>query len=201
MKVYGDLKRQMEDLTTGLGSLGIDAELSESRQSEQDIGSGGIFKKNRSLGLINIAKGLIRWINLREASEGQGPDGLHVLYSYYMDYGVRNDTGARLPNTTIVSVRKKRFLIFGAVVATHWRGSFALGRDIANRLNAEPSMILPMIWDDDFEITSYPEHESWILSAKEWKVPSRLQWDAYQALAETLLSATQSHRDTERQPF
>ena len=201
MKVYGDLKRQMEDLTIGLGSLGIDAELSESRQSEQDIGSGGIFNKNRSLGLINIAKGPIRWINLREASEGQGPDGMHVLYSYYMDYGVRYDTGAKLPNATIVPVRKKRFLIFGAVVAIRWRGIFALGTDIANRLNADPSMKFSTIWDDDFEITSYPAHESWILSAKEWRVPSRLQWDAYQALTEHLLSATQSHRDTERQPF
>jgi len=180
MKRHGDMKQQMEDFTTGLGTLGIDAELSESRQSERDIGT-GLFGMNPSLGLINIAKGPIRWINLRVVIEGLGPypsDGLNLYYSFYMDYGIRYDTGAKLPNASIFSVRKKCFPIFGAVVAIRWK-SFGFGKKIADRLNADPSIKSPTIWDDDFEITSYPAHESWILSAissaKEWRVPSRPQ--------------------------
>jgi len=48
--------------------------------------------------------------------------------------------------------------------------------------------------DYGFEITSYPEYECWIMSAKGWRVPSEEQWNAYQAVARHLLAATQAHQ-------
>ena len=55
-------------------------------------------------------------------------------------------------------------------------------------------MKLPSIMDYGFEITSYPDHECWILSAEQWNVPSKDQWDAYQALAGHILAATQAYQ-------
>ena len=179
--IDGDLRYQMERLSTGLVDLGIDAQLSETPQTQQKIGTGGLFKVNSSLGLINIQDGPIRWINLKEARENKSRHGAIVRYTYYMDYGVPYQSGARVPKDWVFSVRVKRFPIFGAVVGIRWTGR-GLGREIADRLNADSLLKRPSIIDSDFEITSYPEHECWVLSAGKWRVPSRDQWDAYQAL-------------------
>ena len=190
--IYGDLKHHMERLCSGLINLGIDAQLSETRQTQQEIGAGGFFKVDRSLGLINIQDGPIRWINLKEARES--PHGEAYRYTYYMDYGVPYDRGARVPKEWIFSVRVKRFPIFGAVSSIRWK-SGGFGREIADRLNADSLLKRPSIMDYDFEITSYPEYQCWILSAKEWRVLSGDQWNAYQALARHLLAAAQAHQD------
>ncbi len=110
-----------------------------------------------------------------------------------LPYGVPYERGAKVPKEWIFSVRVKRFPIFGAVVGIRWRGR-GLGQEIADRLNADSILKLPLIMDYSFKITSYPDHECWILSASERGVPSKDQWDAYRTLAGHLLAATEAHR-------
>lgn len=71
--VDGTLRHQMESLCAGLTDLGLDAELSKTRETENGIGLGGFFKVHSSRGLIYVREGPIRWINLKEARESKGP--------------------------------------------------------------------------------------------------------------------------------
>lgn len=191
--IDGDLKHQMERLCSGLIKFGIDARLSKTWQTEQEIGDGGLFMLTRSLGVINIHDAPICWINLTEARNNKSPGWNEYLYTYYMDYGVPYAGGAMMQKERIFPVRVKTFPIFGDFSHLRWK-SGGFGREITNRNNADPLLIHPSIMDTGLLITSYPEHQCWIMSTKEWRVPSGDQWTAYQTLAGYLLAATQANQ-------
>ena len=169
--------------------MGIDAQLSEMYQLEQDIGNGP------SLGLINIKDGPIHWINLiRE----EGITVSHVPVSkYHMDYGVPLTNKSEITRESIFPVRLRRFPIFGPVVRIHWR-SRGWGGKVADQLNGDPLMGQPTLMDASIELTYHPRNTCWLISAREtrirtaneWRIPSREQWDAYQVLAKHLVTAT-----------
>ena len=198
------MKSQMERLCSELNGLGIDAQLSETHQHEQDIGQGSIslFNRNPSYRLIKIKDGPIRWINLIGA---QRPAQYNEpVTAYHMDYGVPLTIASKITKAWIFTARRKRFPIFGPVVRIHWRGG-RWSRKVADQLNGDPIMVQPAVMDAGIELTCDPEHMCWIISAQEWRIqysyspaegwriPSRERWNAYQALARHLVTATQTH--------
>ncbi len=191
MMAYGDLERQMDRIFIALSDLGIDAQYSETYQPEQVIGIGDMFKANKSLGLINIKDGPIRWINFKEARKNKGLGGDYRCL-YHMDYGVPVPNGSRITKERIFAVPLKRFSILGPVVRIRWKGE-GWGRRVASRLNSDVLMGQPTVMDGGIELACYPEHLCWIISTKEWRRPSKEQWNGYQALAGHLVTATQSH--------
>ena len=191
MMDYGDLECQMDRVFIALNDLGIDTQYSETYQREQVIGIGDMFKANKSLGLINIKDGPIRWINFKEARKNKGRGGDYRCI-YHMDYGVPLPNGSRIMEERIFAAGLKRFFLFGPVVRIRWKGE-GWGRIVANNLNADALMRKPTVMDSGIELTWYPEHLCWIISTKEWRRPSKEQWNGYQALAKHLVTATQSH--------
>ena len=191
MTVYSDLERQMDRIFIALNDLGIDVQLSETYQHQQVIGIGDMFKANNSLGLINIKDGPIRWINFREVKKGKGRGGDHRC-TYNMDYGVPLPSGSELTTERISATGLKRFYIFGPVVRIRWKGA-RWCRYVANQLNGDAAMGKPSNMSDSIELTCYPEHMCWIISIKDWRHPSTEQWNAYQSLAEHLVTATPSY--------
>ena len=181
----------MDRIFISLNELGIDVQYSETYQPEQVIGIDDMFKTNKSLGLINIKDGPIRWINFKEARKSNGP-GKDYHCTYNMHYGVPFTKGSRTTKQRISAARLKRFFIFGQVARIHWKGE-GWGRTVANQLNSDELMGQPAVMDGGIELTCYPDHLCWIISTKEWRRPSEEQWSAYQALGRHLVTATQSH--------
>ncbi len=64
-----------------------------------------------SLGLIDIAGGPIRWVNVRSVGEGD----------YVAEYGVPCEH-APVPNPRLTSVRVRTFPLLGSMVDVRWRG-------------------------------------------------------------------------------
>ncbi len=190
MLVYSDLERQRDRIFIDLNELGIDAQLSETYQPEQVIGIDDMLKTNKSLGLINIKDGPIRWINFKEARKSKGLGGDYRCI-YHMDYGVPLTKGSSITKQRISAVRLKRFSIFGPVVRIRWKGE-GRGRIVASQLNADALMGQAAVMDGGIELACYPDHLCWIISTNEWHSPSEEQWSAYQALARHLVTATQS---------
>ena len=191
MHVFSDLKSPIDRFLAVIIGLGIDGQLAETRQVEQEIGLGGFFKDISSLGLIKIADSPIRWINLREVIQAADPDGHNKRYTYYLDYGVPLTTRAKMNKEWIFGVRIKGFPIFGQVVRIRWKGG-GWGRKVVALLNGDPLMGQPKFMDG-INLTYYPEHLSWIISAKEWQISSIDEWNAYQSMALHLVTATEAH--------
>ena len=196
MIVNGELKPEIEQICTGLNELGIDAQLSETYEHVQDIGK-GLVSRDPSLGLINIKDGPIRWINFRKGNSQVG-------YGYgtndHMDYGVPLTIESKITKEWIFAEEVKRFPIFGPVVRIQWKGG-GWGRKVTDQLNGDPLMGQLTVMDGGIELTCYPEHACWIISAQGWVIPSKEQWDAYEALAGHLVTATQSHMQTHPPAF
>ena len=211
MMAYGDLERQMDRIFIALNDLGVDVEFSETYQREQVIGIGEMFKANNSLGLINIKDGPIRWINFKEAKKNKGL-GADSRCTYKMDYGVPLSACSKISSKRILAARLKRFTIFGPVVRVRWKGEGWVS-NVATHLNEDALMGQPAVMDGNIELTCYPEHMCWIIAAKgfigysspsalsEWRIPSREQWIAYEALARHLVTATQSHVESQTPAF
>ena len=173
-----------DDICARLRSLGIDAQIAERDRTEERIGCGNRrtypFQVDmRSLGLIDIAEGPIRWVNvLRSASS---PSSGTV---YRTDYGVPDPRlGPRMtgyiPNLQIKSVRN--------VSVLRWKGKDS-DRGIINRLNSDISIKHPIMENRDVIIRADGYHKCWIIQVETREVPSKELWNCYQAIADHLLA-------------
>ena len=182
MESFRDKTR--DNIYTGLQSMGIDAQIAERDRTEERIGCGNRrtypFQVDmRSLGLIDIAEGPIRWVNvLRSASS---PSSGTV---YYTDYGVPDPRlGPRMtgyiPNLQIESVRN--------VSVLRWKGKDS-DRGIINRLNSDISIKHPIMENRDVIIRADGYHKCWIIQVETREVPSKELWNCYQAIADHLLA-------------
>ena len=99
-----------------------------------------------SLGLIDIAGGPIRWVNVRSVGEGD----------YVAEYGVPCEH-APVPNPRLTSVRVRTFPLCGSIVDVpwrvsiqpHWLGAFgAVAATAVERLRPPAAGV----WDDNWAI-------------------------------------------------
>ena len=170
-----------DNICAGLQALGIDAQMAAQGRPEETIETGFY---TQSLGMIDIAEGPIRWVNVRKR-QPRGPD---ASVAYYTDYGVPD---TRLepdsPRPRIESVRIKTSLLVGQVVDLRWRGEdFGLG--IVSRLNSDASIKGPIMRSRDVTIQAYSDHKCWIISTETRDPPSGELWSCYQAIARHLLA-------------
>lgn len=192
-KAFRDTMR--DEFCAGLQQrLGIDAALAPRGRREEQVKRA---RRARSLGLIGIPTGQIRWVNVQEFSD------LGVIDTYYCaTYGVPDpQMTATFPNVHIRSVRVRNTRLFGDVVRVDWRGDdFGLG--VIDRL-AEHQWEELMRSAVDLEISAHPEYGCWALSPLgRWRrneamkdhgiwggLPSLPWWNCYQAIGQVLLSA------------
>ena len=107
--------KSRDDLTYVLNSLGVEAEMAVRGRREEKIENSWY---QRSLGVIDIAEGPIKWINIlkKDRNKNSGP-------RWWVVMGIPETIN--LPGfkkTKLKTVRKKTFPIFGKVVDVVWKG-------------------------------------------------------------------------------
>jgi hypothetical protein len=197
MGFFSKVKEAFRDKTRDkiyarLRMLGIDAQMAARGRAEENIGgsprdSTDIFTgtSQESLGLIDIPKGPIRWVNVFRELRNSGYS--QTAY-YYTLYGVPDpELGPAFPRVRIKSVRVKSFPLVGRVVDLRWEGEdFGLG--IISRLNSDYELKHPIMNSRDVIIRAHGDRNCWILSTKTRDAPSQEIWSCYQAIARHLLA-------------
>jgi len=182
-------EKTRENICAGLQGLGIDAQMAARGRVEEKITSGFslLRSRERQLGLIDIRKGPIRWINVRKAEAG-GDAGLVTPDIYYTDYGVPDHRiKPSYSQPWIKSVPKKTFPVLSKVTDLRWKGKdLALG--VISRLNSDISIKDPIRRSCDVNIRAHGYHSCWIISTKTRNPPSMELWNCYQAIAAHLLA-------------
>lgn len=135
-----------DNLCANLQSLGVDARMAERGQAEEDIGR---KDPNKSLGLIDIAEGPTRWINVVAVQQPNWVTNLWFIY------GVPDPRiEPNLTKVRIKSIRMKDFPLFGQVVDLRWKGK-DIGLGIIERLNGDVLLKQPIISSCDAIITAH----------------------------------------------
>ena len=186
------LRDKMRDrFCDGLQQLGIDASLAPRGRLEEKVKRAN---KSRSLGLIDIPGGPVRWVNVQELST------LEDTF-YCATYGVPDPKITRtFPTVTIRSSRVRSTPLFGDVVGVDWKGEdFGLG--LIDQLTAYqwPELMISIV---DLDIKAAPECGCWAISPLgKWRpnemndqgitggLPSSQWWSCYQDIGQLLLEA------------
>jgi hypothetical protein len=170
-----------DNFCADLQSLGIDARMVLRDRPEEEIGE---IRDGRSLGIVHISEGPIRWVNVRKVKETQGNS---TRTYYYTDYGIPDPRlGLDFPRVRIETVLVKKFPVFGKVIDVRWKGQdFGLG--IISRLESDYRLKYPLILD--VSITALSDYGCWIISAQYAKHHlSEKMWSGYQSVVENLLA-------------
>jgi hypothetical protein len=226
LKVFFDIKdRTVERIYTGLLELGIDAQIyTGGLATEEDIHfwqpflSDSRMTTGRPLGFIDINKGPIRWVTIRNETHGAPVSSSRP--TYYTEYGVpdprltdevceqRNGLlhnirralltflglELHLLKIRIKSTRVKSSPMPGQSIDVHWSGT-DLNLGIIKRLNDDITIKGPLIESPQVRICAYGYYRCWIISIKTNKAPSspsRELWDCYQKIAKHLLAEWKS---------
>lgn len=202
------------ELCSKLSAIGLDACIVKRGRAEEDI-SGGVSGK--SLGLIEIRDGPIRWVNvLRHAYSGTAPGGGGVIYTNV--YLVHDRTTPKGGNIELRSVRVKSVPVFGQVVDLRWEASLAktmMGRmpilkrkrvpvemesNLIREMNEDISLKESLIrLKEDVTIHGFPGW-GWAMSARGYEgkwfggmpkglAPPWEKWDCYIRIARHLLES------------
>ena len=113
-EIFRDKSR--DKLAQSLNSLGIRADLAERGRAEERIEKSWY---QRSLGIIDVPQGLVRWINIlkKDASRNSPP-------LWWVILGIPDDR----PLTNhiafdIKTIRRRAFPLFGKVLDVTWKGN------------------------------------------------------------------------------
>lgn len=172
-ETYRDKTR--DDICDHLQSLGIDAQMVERSRAEEKIECGGY---NKSLGMIVISKGPIRWINVVKRSVGQD-------VTYVVKYGVPDPIlGPNSPEPSIRSVIDSS----KEVLDLKWEGKDSGG--IVNRLNNDILLKQTIIMMRRLEVNirAHSDHGCWIISTNTGAQLSVELWNCNQRIARHLLA-------------
>ena len=107
--------KSRDDLAYLLNSTGLKAEMADRGRPEEKIDNSWY---QRSLGIIDISEGPVRWINIlkRDRSKDSPP-------KWWVVMGIPDNVGmAGSKEIKIKTVRKKAFPFFGKVVDVIWKG-------------------------------------------------------------------------------
>lgn len=181
--------KSRDNLTKNLNSIGVNAQMVKRGRPEAKIHD---TWWQRSLGIIDIPDGNIRWINIlkKDRSRHSGPLW-HILF------GIPDERPIQYgENVRIRTIRKKAFPIFGKVVDVNWKGkdsstglAFTLSQD------DEISELSKRI--GDFRVRNFDQ--GWTLMLGRYGKPSMLDkragpsehdWAVLQKLAGYILSSS-----------
>jgi len=108
--------KSRDKLAENLNSLRIRADLAERGRAEEKIENSWY---QRSLGIIDIPEGLVRWINiLKKDGSGRSPPQWWVILGIPDERPLSNHKVV-----DIKTIRKKTFPLLGKVVDVTWKGN------------------------------------------------------------------------------
>ncbi len=180
---------ERDEFCAHLQSIGIEAQMAPRGRAEEGIAR----SRRRSLGVIDIVEGPIRWVNVTIQTAPNYLDTTWGDEGYYLMYGVPDPKvrsgfpAVRLEAKSVYeSVPDRRwwflkFPVLGPVIGVRWEGN-DLGLGIVQHLNqnAAADRALQEIW-------AWRDLSCWILTVAEVLAPSKQEWDCYQSIASHLL--------------
>ncbi|PZC42782.1 MAG: Double zinc ribbon [Chloroflexi bacterium] len=139
----------------------------------------------RSLGVIDIADGPIKWISIlkRDRSKDSPP-------KWWVVMGIPFDgDGSGIQKIGIKTVRKKAFPLFGKVVDVTWKGDDGVS-GLINILSQDTATKELSKKIGNLEIKSQSEEfRGWTLTSDRKFVPTSEGWETIQRIANHILSA------------
>ncbi len=170
-----------DNLAYALNLLGVRAELAERGRAEEQIHSSW----RRSLGVIDILEGPIRWINVTKRDGSQ-----HSPPQWWIILCIPDERPPSIHDTIEIStVRRKLFPLFGKVVDVTWTGDDQ-GAGLAGTLSRDPTVKKLSARVGNLEVRSYSEEfQGWTLQVDRRLRPMPQDWKTITTIAEHLLSA------------
>jgi len=166
--------RTRDELCVGLQAMGVDARMAERGRREEETGKG-------SLGVLDIAQGPVRWINVREEGSGESQ-------RYITEYGVPDQ--GYIPQLQIRPIFVKTFPVFGQVIDVRWEGTDE-DLDIVQRLSNDQAIKHSiMVTEDEVTVVARRDHGCWLIRRETEDTPSPEQWQCYQGIADWLLATS-----------
>ena len=178
------MKEQLRDksrdgLTYALNSVGVKAEMAERGRAEEKVEDS---RWRRSLGVIDILEGSIRWVNILKRDAGQ-----HNPPKWWVVLGIPDEraTSSR-QQIKIKTVRKKNFPLFGKVVDVIWKGS-EVDTGLVNTLTADVTIKTLSKSVGNLEIKS--QAQGWTVTVDRRFSPTNQDWETIEKVADHILSS------------
>lgn len=171
-----------DELTSALNTLGIRAEMSERGRVEEKVQDSWY---QRSLGVIDIPEGPIKWINvLKQDGSRHNPPRWWIVFGIPDENHVSNSEPVN-----ISTLRRKSFPLFGKVVDVTWKGD-DLGTGLTYVLSNDHTTKDLAKRVGNLEVRSYAEEfQGWALQVDRKLKPTNEDWEAILQVAEHLLSS------------
>jgi hypothetical protein len=172
-----------DNLAQNLNSLGIRADLAERGRAEEKIENSWY---QRSLGIIDIPEGLVRWINiLKKDGSKNSPPQWWVVLCIPDERPLSNHKAV-----DIKTIRKKTFPLFGKVVDVTWKGNdhhtglveFLSNDEAVKNLAKRIGNLTVHSYAEDFQ--------GWTLQVDRRFEPTSQDWATIQKIANYILSST-----------
>ena len=177
--------KSRDELADALNSVGVKAEMAERGRAEEEVENSWY---QRSLGIIDIPEGSIRWVNIlkKNRSKHSGPRWWVVL-------GIPDDRPVSTrQQTKIKTVRKKTFPLFGKVVDVIWKGNDG-GTSLVNTLSNDVPTKKLAERIGNLEIKSQADRfQGWTLTVDRRFSPTGQDWETVEKIADYILSAPRS---------
>jgi hypothetical protein len=170
-----------DKLAQNLYSIGVTTILSERNRVEEKVENSWY---QRSLGIIDIPEGLIRWINIlkKDGSKNSPPQWWVIL-------GIPDERP--VPDhkrVDIKTIRKKSFPIFGKVVDVIWKGN-DYGTGLSETLSGDNAVKILVKNVGNMTIHSYAkEFQGWTLQVDRRFRMTIQDWTTFQRIADYILS-------------
>ncbi len=171
-----------DDLASALNSLGVRTEMAERGRVEEKVNNSWY---KRSLGVIDLPEGPIRWINIVKKDGGKdSPPRWWINLCIPDERPVVNHKELK-----VRTVRKKSFPLFGKVVDVTWKGE-DYGTGLVYTLTNDESSKALATAIGNLEVRSYSkEFQGWTLQVDRRFSPTSQDWEAIQKIAGHLLSS------------
>jgi len=174
--------KSRDELAYALNSVGVKAEMAERGRAEEKVEDSWY---QRSLGIIDIPEGSIRWVNIlkKDRSKHSGPRWWVVL-------GISDGRPVSTrQQTKIKTVRKKSFPLFGKIVDVIWKG-YDGGTGLVDTLSKDiPTKTLAKCIGN-LEIKSQADRfQGWTLTVDRRFSPTGQDWETIENIANYIVAS------------
>lgn len=174
--------KSRDKLAQSLNSLGIRAELAERGRAEEKVENSWY---QRSLGVIDVRDGLVRWINILKKDGSKNSPPL-----WWVILGIPDERSlSKHQAVDIKTIRKRAFPLFGKVVDVTWRGKDH-HTGLAQVLSDDEAVKALAKRLGNLVIHSYAkEFQGWTLTVDKRFEPTGQDWNTIQRIAKHILSS------------
>ena len=171
-----------DDLANALNLIGVKAEMAD-RERAEEKGENSWYQ--RSLGVIDITEGPIRWINIlkKDPSKDSPP-------RWWIVMGIPDDSAVSIrKQIKIKTKRKKSFPLFGKVIDVTWEGEDG-GTGLAKTLSDDVLIKTLAKRSGNLEIKRQAGiFQGWALTVDRKFSPTREDWVTVEKISDYILSS------------